>query len=342
MTGVINTERYTAWLRQRAIRPDTRRVLVSRLGGSRQAQDFAKPANCGGLGRLRHFRRASSTKAWPPNPLPIDPAAKFLGLPAEAEVISQVFQNAACNWRCWYCFVPNELLEAREELAAWMTADELLDLYLAEPAAARPSVIDLTGGQPDLTPEWVPWMMQAIRRRGLEGQVYLWSDDNLSTDLFWRVLDVDQLRDVAAFRGYGRVACFKGFDQESFTFNTSAAPGLYSRQFALFDRMRQTGIDLYAYVTLTAPTMTNLSERVRRFVDQLQTVHPNLPLRTVPLNVHPFEVVKQRVSSVPRLAALGSLPFDAQNEAILVWQGELAKRFSPQERALPITEVAIT
>ncbi|MFY3743731.1 hypothetical protein [Anaeromyxobacter sp. PSR-1] len=318
------------------------RLLISRLGGSRQAQDFTKPANCSGLGRLRHFRRTASTQGWPPNPLPIDPAAKFLGLPPGAEVVSQVFQNAACNWRCWYCFVPNELLEAREEFAAWMTADELLDLYLAEPAAVRPSMIDLTGGQPDLTPEWVLWMMQAIRRRGLEGRVFLWSDDNLSTDLFWRVLSEEQVREVSSFRGYGRVACFKGFDEESFTFNTSAASELYSQQFSLFDRMRRTGVDLYAYATLTAPTMTNIAERVRQFVDRLQTLHPNLPLRTVPLNIYPFGVVKERISSVRRFAALGNVPFDAQTKAVAVWQDELAKRFSSQQRTVPITDVTIT
>ena len=60
-------------------------------------------------------------------------------------------------------------------------------------------MIDLTGGQPDLTPEWVPWMIQEIRARGLEDTVYLWSDDNLSTDYFWRYLstnDIDLVRNA--------------------------------------------------------------------------------------------------------------------------------------------------
>jgi rRNA maturation endonuclease Nob1 len=38
------------------------------------------------------------------------PASRKLGL-AEADMMeAQVFQVASCNWRCWYCFVPYELL----------------------------------------------------------------------------------------------------------------------------------------------------------------------------------------------------------------------------------------
>ena len=125
------------------------------------------------------------------------------------------------------------------------------------------------------------WMIQEIRARGLEDTVYLWSDDNLSTDYFWRYLstnDNDLVRDA---KNYGRVCCFKGFDEASFSFNTLADESLFQRQFDLFRRFVDIGIDLYAYVTLTSPTSDRIVDRVRRFVDRLQTVHQNLPLRTV-------------------------------------------------------------
>ena len=59
---------------------------------------------------------------------------------------------------------------------------------------APPLVIDLTGGQPDITPEWVPWMMEALIDRGLSNHVYLWSDDNLSNDFFWKYLTEEQIK----------------------------------------------------------------------------------------------------------------------------------------------------
>ena len=185
MSDTIDTDKFSRVLRQKSIKVGERRLLVSNFLGSDQADDLKVPPNCKGFGRVRHFFRKTEAD-WVPNPLPIDPAARALGLAPGELLKAQVFQNASCNWRCWYCFVPFDMLDAREELGAWVTAGELVDLYLAE--ADRPQMLDLTGGQPELVPEWVPWTMAALRERGLEGKVYLWSDDNLSTDYFWTLL----------------------------------------------------------------------------------------------------------------------------------------------------------
>ncbi len=177
---VIDTDALSQRYRAAAVRTDDRRILVTDLRGTQQVHDLSAPPNCDGLGRIRHFRRGT-TPGWPANPLPAGPACRFLGLDPGLSILrAQVFQNAVCNWRCWYCFVPFNLLAAHPRHSRWVTADELIELYLREPG--RPSVIDLSGGQPDLTPEWVPWTMRALRDRGLEGRVYLWSDDNLSND----------------------------------------------------------------------------------------------------------------------------------------------------------------
>src|SRR5207237_8985410 len=98
------------------------------------------------------------------------------------EITAQVFQNAACDFRCWYCFVPFELLAANEARSAWVTASDLVSMFAA--LSDRPPVIDLTGGQPELVPEWIPSTMDKLESQGLEKDVYLWSDDNLSTDYF--------------------------------------------------------------------------------------------------------------------------------------------------------------
>ena len=211
MGTLIDTDDWSSQWRRAGIDVDGKRILVTNFLGSDQEPDLTEPANCGGLGRIRHFKRTTS-QGWPSNPLPIEPARKALGAPPVDSLRAQVFQNAVCNWRCWYCFVPFNLLSANPEHSQWVTARELIDLYLEQPG--RPAVIDLTGGQPDLTPEWVPWMIREIQTRGLENDVYLWSDDNLSTDYFWRYLrddDIELLRDA---KNYGRVACFKGFDEE--------------------------------------------------------------------------------------------------------------------------------
>jgi hypothetical protein len=225
IAATIQTEKMAREMRTRIIRPAAREILIARLQGSAQEGDFTSPVNCGGLGRIRHFRRATA-HGWPDNFLPIDPAALALGISPANLVEAQVFQNAACAWRCWYCYVPFNLLSGDERRAEWTTADDLVRRYAA--LDARPHILDLSGGSPDLTPEWIPWTIEALDRAGIAQTTFLWSDDNLSTDLVFTVLD-DHQRRLMAEAKYGRVCCFKGFDAESFSFNTGAEPGGFER-----------------------------------------------------------------------------------------------------------------
>lgn len=334
MADYLDTDKVSESYRAKSIRLAERKLLISNFTGTDQADDLTKPPNCGGFGRIRHFRREPEP-GWVPNPLPIDPASKALRLAPGTLLRAQVFQNAACNWRCWYCFVPFNMLDASSERASWMGAGDLVDLYLAE--AERPPMIDLTGGQPELIPEWVAWTMRALRERGLEGSVYLWSDDNLSIDYFWTVLSDEERELVSTFRGYGRVGCFKGFDDVSFAFNTKAAPDLFARQFQLMSRYLRTGIDLYAYATFTTLVVDGIDDAMARFVDRLQAVHPNLPLRTVPLQVGAFGVVKKRLGQHDdRYDAI-----EHQKRAIESWTRELESRFTAIERERNIADVRL-
>src|SRR5215831_5390389 len=111
---VIDTDQVSERLRAKAIDVPGKKVLITRLSGSKQEPDIQEPVNCDGFGRIRHFRRRTSD-GWPDNPLPIDPAANRLGIAPEDMLKAQVFQNSACNWRCWYCYVPFELLSANTQ-----------------------------------------------------------------------------------------------------------------------------------------------------------------------------------------------------------------------------------
>ena len=332
MVKLIDTNRWSVQWRNAALDLEGKRILLTNFRNTEQQVDLQEPPNCGGLGRIRHFGRATNS-SWPLNPLPIDPACKALGIQRRDFLRAQVFQNAVCNWRCWYCFVPFDLLSANHKHSQWSTAAELLDLHLKQPDP--PQVIDLTGGQPDLTPEWVPWMLQEIRSRKLEDRIYLWSDDNLSTDYFWRYLSADDIELVRDSKNYGRVCCFKGFDEESFSFNTRADGSMFARQFDLFGRFLELGIDVYAYVTLTSPTADQISARIGRFVDKLQSLHPNLPLRTVPLEIQLYTPVQSRIE-VETGAAL-----EIQITAVEAWNRQIEERYSLVERASPITEVGL-
>src|SRR3989442_7176324 len=281
----LDAESMASRYRESAVDVHNRRLLVTNYLGTEQAKDLKEPANCKGFGRIRHFQRQKG-EDWPRNPLPIDPACKSLGLENADVLRAQVFQLAVCNWRCWYCYVPFTLLDANKTHSALLSPADLVDLYVGQPEP--PCVIDLSGGQPDLVPEWVPWMMEELRRHGLTETVYLWSDDNLSNDYFWRYLPEADREAIVSYPHYGRVCCFKGFDRESLSFNTLAEPSLFDQQFELMRRLLCLGIDLYAYVTFTTPAIVNVEQSMRYFVDRLQSLDQNLPLRTVPLKIERF------------------------------------------------------
>lgn len=331
---LIDTDSFAAKMRERILRPDARQILVSRFTGSGQEADLTAPANCGGLGRVRHFRRRT-VEGWPINPLPIDPASRVLGLATEDQIKAQLFQNAACGWRCWYCFVPFDMLGGNERLGEWVTAEDLIERYLAEPE--RAPMIDLSGGSPDLTPEWVIWTMEALRKRGLDRSVYLWSDDNLSTDYVFSKLSDDERAQLAAYPNYGRVCCFKGFDAAAFAFNTGADPSGFERQFELFGRYLDLGLDLYGYVTLTGPDIAAAQAGVPGLMDRLQGLHPNLPLRVTPLRIEDFTPTKDRIGKMGDERFSVARP--VQEEAIRLWRAELEARFAPDLLAANVVDV---
>ena len=332
MSPFIQTEAMSLRYRDAMTDLKNKRLLITNFCGSEQEKDLSDPPNCKGFGRIRHFRRTTS-QGWPPNPLPIDPACKALGLPPTDMIRAQVFQNAACNWRCWYCFVPFNLLAANRRYSDWLSSSTLVDLYLNQPDL--PLMIDLTGGEPSLVPEWVPWMMAELRNRNLERKIYLWSDDNLSNDFFWRFLSDTDRELVAAYKNYGRVCCFKGFNAKSFSFNTGAEPSLFERQFDLMDQLLKTGIDLYAYVTLSTPARVRMEEDMSRFVDRLQELDENLPLRTIPLEVQVFTPAKKRLKEKMKEALRN------QKLAIELWQEKLTNRYASKDLSQNITDVTL-
>lgn len=316
-------------LREKSVNLLDKKVLIANLINSEQERDLTAPPNCGGFGRIKHFRRKNNPN-WPDDPLPIDPVCQALLLEPVDMMRAQVFQIASCNYRCWYCFVPYNLLEASQERAKFLSASELIDFYLDQ--SDPPKVIDLSGGNPELVPEWIVWMMDELKRRGLEKKVYLWSDDNLSTDLFWKVLSDSDYEKISSYPNYSRVCCFKGFDEYSFSCNTGVDGVLFNNQYELIKRLINFGIDIYAYATFTTYSSLSIKDNMKKFVDKLQSISEKLPLRTIPLEIIPFTPVVRRNKNYEDAIC-------NQYIAIEYWIKEIEKRFSFSERRMNIATI---
>jgi uncharacterized Fe-S cluster-containing radical SAM superfamily protein len=302
--------------------------LITNFKGSLQEKDLSTKPNCQNLGRIHHFRSEKGDD-WVRDPLPQEVAAWKLGISIKDAEEVQVFQNAACNWHCWYCYVDNELVSALKERADFKTADELLDLFLQE--ENRPKVIDLSGGQPDIIPEWPVRMMEALIKRNIQDQYYLWLDDNLSLYYAWRFLTDPDFELMRNYRNFGRVGCFKGFSPESFHENTHVRPELLKQQIDIMSRWVKFGLDMYGYVTLTTSTLNGIRSSLRTFMDSIQKeIHPYFLLRIIPLKIATFTPTKQRMTEINKNALKN------QYEVLSAWKDEIDSRYSKTDQKLPI------
>lgn len=280
-------------LRNKLVDKDKKMLRLSILSNSKESKDFKFKENCNGLGRIRHFKEFKIEK-WISDPLPMFPAAKVLKCDVKDARLAQVFQIAGCNYRCWFCFVDFDLLSADETKSKMIPIRDLIKTYLE--LTDRPLVLDLSGGNPGLVPEWILWTLKEIDYFGAGKKTYVWADDNLSVDYFSKFLSKDDLSYISTHKSYGSVACFKGFDEESYQFNTGING--FSNQFKIFHRYFSFGWDIYAYVTFTTPSIDNLKDRINKFVDNLQSIDINLPLRTIPLEIKIYTPTSSRINDL--------------------------------------------
>ena len=178
-------------------------------------------------------------------------------------------------------------------------------------------------------------MMESLKEYGINHNVLLWSDDNLSTDFFWRFLTDKQIEFYSTYKNYSKVCCFKGIDENSYLLNTNSKHTSLSSQFQLFNAYLTLGIDLYGYITLTSPSNTDFHITISKLFDKFQSIHENLPLRIIPLKIELYNPVKVRFKHIYQDLLYG------QELAMEQWLKQISNRFSSTMTNTPITEINI-
>jgi uncharacterized Fe-S cluster-containing radical SAM superfamily protein len=325
----IKVDEFGSYLRDMLIDKDNQTILISDLRSSEQSTDIHN-INCEGYGRVWH-KSIESEPSWGEIVLPYYPAAWKLGISrAEASII-QVFQTAGCNYRCWFCYVDYKLLKADLKRSKRFSASDIVNLLTKE--SFIPKVIRLSGGQPDLTPEWTIWMMRALINEGIHKSTYLWLDDNLSNDYAWRYLSDEDWELMLNYSNFGRVGCLKGFDDTSFNFNTHAPSEHFSRQLDILSRLVKTGLDVYVYLVMTTPSLDKVGDKIEILLDKLQKIHPNLPLRVSPLKIKPYTPTSSRMNTTEALSMEQN-----QYHVLNTWKESLHRRYSSDQLAIPCYE----
>ncbi len=282
-------------LRQRAIDFKNKKIRMSRFEHSTQQQDMTLPSNCGDFGRVHHFKLHPSPN-WIDNPLPHKPVSDYFHTPIPEILPVQLFQLSVCNINCWYCFVDKKLRAGNPKHSDFCDPTDLLRKAKAE---NQPNVIVLSGGQPDLVPEYNLWFLQSRERLGMEKSHFIWTDDNLSTDLFFETMTPAQMDYMLKRPGYARVGCLKGFDATSAAFNTRTNLKFFDDQMRRLKQLTQMGFNQYAYVTLTTPDIDRIDKRIGDFFDRIQTeIGEDFPLKMVPLEIYKYAVNSNRYKDI--------------------------------------------
>lgn len=278
-------------LHQKVIDAPHHRLRMTKFSNSLQKSDLSSPTNCDDFGRVHHFRRFPSPH-WIENPLPQKPVSEFFGTPMQDVLPVQLFQLSVCNINCWYCFVDKKLRQGNPQHSAFRSPYSLLKQARQE---NRPPVIVLSGGQPDLAPEYNLWFLQAREALNMTKTHFIWTDDNLSTDLFLDGLSSQQQTYMLAQKGYARVGCLKGFDSESAAFNARTNLSFFDAQMKRLKRLVQMGFNQYAYVTLTTPTVDKIDAKMNHFMDRIQTeIGEQFLARVVPLEIYKYNTNSDR------------------------------------------------
>lgn len=304
-------------LRDALFHKSTKSIRLASLCNNAQSQDISNDILMNGYCRLHTFLETQKD-SWLPDPLPTIPAARALKCLPEDVRNARVLQLSGCNIRCWYCFVDYQNLSPHNESSSFFSVDAILDALTSH--AEQPMVLDLSGGNPALVPEWFLWSIQEIKKRKFS-HVYIWGDDNLTTDFFFTKLTKDDRKELVDFPFFGSVGCFKGFDEDSFRFNLGNPSMPFKRQFDIFQQLFSIGWDIYGYVTFTTPIASDIKRKVSCFVDMLQNIDHNLPMRVIPLEIKLYTPTTSRVGELHKKS------LSIQYDVLHCWQEELHSRF---------------
>jgi len=328
-------------LRKKLIKGD--KVMLANFGKTLQAKDSFRAGKIeSDYFRIKKYRKPGKKDYFEGEPAGI--ASVKLGIFKEECNTVFLAQVNACNLRCWYCYVDEKNLQANPVYGKWITADEMLYYFLtvsrltqhAKDPNDRVNILRLSGGEAFLNPKLIYDTVQSIKKiAGLEKKLYLWADCNLATgDFFWKYLTRKQIDEIRNFKNLGICVCYKGFDKESFHYNTGAQPKFFNQQFLMHRRLIEEDFDVYSYIypvsIFSATDLERIDEisieylvqKMDTFIRRLQkNVSYYAPLRVTLPYIKEYEANKSEIS--PRRKKIIELQPVIKN----LWEQIIAEKY---------------
>lgn len=205
-------------------------------------------------------------------------------------------QVAACTpFDCWHCYLDEEL--KRGKLCTFVTAAQLVDSFIQQrerdrQAGLEDNVLRITGGEPFLLPDLILDCLSEIKGRGLDKEVFIWTETNLSPFLKragsarsiveeWLAEEGKSLSELAQYKNFCVHPCLHGISKQNMEWITRAVdPECFEGLLEGLRILIEYGIDIY-------PTFgANMSppELLPEIFSKMVSIHRNLPLRFALIN----------------------------------------------------------
>jgi len=235
-------------------------------------------------------------------------------------------QVSGCTFGCNYCYVPPEINAADPKLGKFFSAKEILEyFFLAKSKTKEPmNIVRISGGEPTIIPEIILDIYSEIEK--IKG-IYLWIDTNLSTTKYLEKLESD-LKDIMKKRNVGVVGCFKGVSKEDFALLTGVKQEFYEKQFETAKLFLNWKTDFYVYLPALVYE-NNIEQKTMAFINRLQELNNNLPLRTEILIIKKYPGAVRNM----KLRAKEGRPVPKVDQKIFfdLWYNKLLPQIYPKE-----------
>ena len=308
------------------------KFLMSKIITNSDKEKRRLNVNCNEFGRIRIFQRKKFSD-WNEDPIPMDIISNKMKIGKLNEIPVQMFEVAKCNLHCWWCYLPKQLRNITEEYTKWFSVSELFNVFERENNDVK--VIYLSGGNPELVPEFVYSYMKELDKRKRSQEIFLWSDDVLTTDYLVEKMSEEQINYMTKYKNYAKVCCLKGFDNESFEYNTGINGKEFDNQIKRLKICIDIGFDVYGYIILVCKDLNNIEFKIKQIMNKLQEISYFLPLRIIPIKIEKFSAVIERLNEEREQSILN------QYQVLKIWNNELKNRFTKAEIKCNIADLKL-
>lgn len=169
-----------------------------------------------------------------------------------------IYQLKGCNIFCRFCYVDDINKDgSMENNPSFLTIPEIVDAFVKERQNQNINFFRVSGGEPTIAAEQWLYALDELKKRGLEKEVYVQSDTNLTTGHFIELLEENGeierglLKKVGDYKNFGLLCSFKGTDPENYHESTGIpleeCDAFLKENIYTFKKLLDSGIDVYPF-----------------------------------------------------------------------------------------------